>query len=253
MNWLDRLRYSLLLGGQVVVHLLRGKIHRRNTLEQFFAVGVESLFIVLLTAVVISGVFTIQVAREFIHFGASSLIGGVLSLALARELTPVITAVVLAGRMGSAFAAELGTMKVSEQMDALLLLRTDPVDYLVVPRVVACGVMLPLLAMISLVIGLLGGMVICRSVYGIASSQFLNSAQTFLEGWDLWACAVKALVFGVLVAIIGSGWGMTTAGGAKGVGKATTDAVVTSLLAIFVSNFFLSWILFQGPGSALTG
>ncbi|MEN9204478.1 MAG: MlaE family lipid ABC transporter permease subunit [Thermostichales cyanobacterium SZTDM-1c_bins_54] len=253
MNWLARLRYSALLGGQVTVHLLRGKIHRRNTLEQLAAVGVESLFIVLLTAVVISGVFTIQVAREFIRFGASSLIGGVLSLALARELTPVITAVILAGRMGSAFAAELGTMKVSEQMDALLLLRTDPVDYLVVPRVIACGVMVPMLALISLVVGLVGGMVICRSAYGIATSQFLNSAQTFLQGWDLWACTIKALVFGVLVAIIGCGWGMTTSGGAKGVGKATTDAVVTSLLAIFVSNFFLSWLLFQGPGSVLAG
>ncbi|GAB4216405.1 MAG: MlaE family lipid ABC transporter permease subunit [Synechococcales cyanobacterium] len=251
MTWLERLRHSAFLGGQVLVHLMGGKIHRRNTLEQLSAVGVESLFIVLLTAVVISGVFTIQVAREFIRFGASSLIGGVLSLALARELIPVLTAVILAGRMGSAFAAELGTMKVSEQIDALYLLRTDPVDYLVLPRVIACGLMLPMLALISLVIGLFGGMVICNSMYGIATSQFLTSAQDFLEGWDLWSCVIKSFVFGILVAIIGSSWGVTTSGGAKGVGRSTTDAVVTSLLAIFISNFFLSWFLFQGPGAAL--
>jgi hypothetical protein len=157
MNWFQRVGSSFLLAGQVTLHLLRGRIHRRNTLEQLAAVGLESLLIVLITAVVISGVFTIQLAREFINFGASSLIGGVLAIALARELTPVVTAVILAGRVGSAFAAELGTMKVTEQIDALYLLRTDPVDYLVIPRVVAAGLMLPVLTILSLLTGLVGG------------------------------------------------------------------------------------------------
>ncbi|MDX2272935.1 MAG: MlaE family lipid ABC transporter permease subunit [Cyanobacteriota bacterium] len=252
MEWFNRLGASLLLGGQTFLHLAGGRIHRRNTFDQLSAVGLESLLIVLLTAVVISGVFTIQVAREFINFGASSLIGGVLAIALSRELTPVVTAVIMAGRIGSAFAAELGTMKVTEQIDALQLLRTDPVDYLVIPRVLACGLMLPVLTMLSLLTGLIGGMIICATSYSIAPNQFLDSAQTLLSGWDLIACMIKALTFGSLIAVVGSGWGLSTSGGAKGVGKSTTDAVVTALLGIFVSNFFLSWILFQGPGQALS-
>jgi phospholipid/cholesterol/gamma-HCH transport system permease protein len=232
--------------------VLQGRINRRNTVEQLSAVGVESLLIVLLTAVVISGVFTIQVAREFINFGASSVIGGVLSIALSRELTPVVTAVIMAGRVGSAFAAELGTMKVSEQIDALWLLRTDPVDYLVIPRMIACGIMLPMLTMLSLITGIIGGMIICVTVYNLSATQFLTSAQNLLSAWDLIVCAFKAMVFGMLIAIIGSSWGLSTLGGAKGVGQSTTDAVVTALLSIFVSNFFLSWLLFQGPGQALS-
>lgn len=253
MVWLNRVGSSFLLGGQAVLHLIQGRINRRNTLDQLSSVGVESLLIVLLTAVVISGVFTIQVAREFINFGASSLIGGVLAIALCRELTPVVTAVIMAGRVGSAFAAELGTMKVTEQIDALQILRTDPVDYLVLPRLLACSLMLPMLTMISLITGLIGGMFICRYVYNIAPNQFLESAQVFLEPWDLVACTIKAGVFGSLIAVIGSNWGLSTTGGAKGVGRATTDAVVTALLSIFIGNFFLSWLLFQGPGSALSG
>jgi phospholipid/cholesterol/gamma-HCH transport system permease protein len=252
MRWLDRVGVTFLLGGQAFLHVLQGRINRRNTVEQLSAVGVESLLIVLLTAVVISGVFTIQVAREFINFGASSVIGGVLSIALSRELTPVVTAVIMAGRVGSAFAAELGTMKVSEQIDALWLLRTDPVDYLVIPRMIACGIMLPMLTMLSLITGIIGGMIICVTVYNLSATQFLTSAQNLLSAWDLIVCAFKATVFGMLIAIIGSSWGLSTLGGAKGVGQSTTDAVVTALLSIFVSNFFLSWLLFQGPGQALS-
>ncbi len=251
MNWFSRVGSSLFLGGQSLLHLLKGHIHRRNTYDQLSAVGLESLLIVLLTSIVISGVFTIQVAREFINFGASSLIGGVLALALTRELTPVLTAVIMAGRIGSAFAAELGTMKVTEQIDALQILRTDPVDYLVIPRVLAAGLMLPALTMLSLITGLVGGMIICALSYRISPDQFFLSAQTLLSGWDLVVCVLKAIVFGSLIAIIGTNWGLTTTGGAKGVGQSTTDAVVTSLLAIFTSNFFLSWFLFQGPGQVV--
>jgi phospholipid/cholesterol/gamma-HCH transport system permease protein len=198
-------------------------------------------------------VFTIQVAREFIFFGAGSFVGGVLSLALTRELAPVLTAVVVAGRVGSAFAAEIGTMRVTEQIDALYILKTDPIDYLVIPRVIACSLMLPLLTIISLVTGLLGGLLISDSLYGISYSLFLQSAQNFLETWDLISSMLKSLIFGILIAIIGCSWGLTTTGGAKGVGQSTTTAVVTSLLAIFVANFFLSWLMFQGTGNVELG
>jgi phospholipid/cholesterol/gamma-HCH transport system permease protein len=195
------------------------------------------LTIALITAAFVGMVFTIQVAREFIFFGAGSFVGGVLSLALTRELAPVLTAVVVAGRVGSAFAAEIGTMRVTEQIDALYILKTDPIDYLVIPRVIACSLMLPLLTIISLVTGLLGGLFISDSLYGISYSLFLQSAQNFLETWDLISSMLKSLIFGILIAIIGCSWGLTTTGGAKGVGQSTTTAVVTSLLAIFVANF----------------
>ncbi len=249
--WFGRLLAATLLGGQVFVHLFTGKIHRYNTLEQLAAVGPASLLITMLTASTIGMVFTIQVAREFLSLGAGSTVGGVLGLALTRELAPVFTAVVVAGRVGSAFAAELGTMRVTEQIDALYILKTDPIDYLVIPRVIACCLMLPILTIISIITGMSGGFLIATGLYGISQSVFIDSARNFLDVWDLSSAAIKAFCFGGLIAIIGCSWGLTTTGGAKGVGQSTTASVVTALLAIFVSDFFLSWLMFQGAGSAI--
>ncbi len=249
--WFSRLIVAFFLAGQVFLHLLRGKIHRRNTLDQMVIVGPESLTISLITAAFVGMVFTIQVAREFIYFGAGTYVGGVLSLALTRELAPVLTAVVVAGRVGSAFAAEIGTMQVTEQIDALYMLKTDPIDYLVIPRVLACCLMLPILTMLSLITGIGGGVLVSEGLYNISSTVFLNSTQNFLQIWDLMSSLIKSLVFGALIAIIGCSWGLTTTGGAKGVGQSTTTAVVTALLAIFITNFFLSWLMFQGTGSTV--
>jgi phospholipid/cholesterol/gamma-HCH transport system permease protein len=250
--WSQRLLAAIFLGGQVIVHLMKGKIHRRNTLEQLAAVGPDSLFIALVTAIFVGAVFTIQVAREFINFGAGNLVGGVLAVALTRELTPVLTAVILAGRVGSAFAAEIGTMRVTEQIDALLMLKTDPIDYLVIPRILACLLMLPILTLLSLITGMLGGLIVAINIYSLSDTVFLDSARNFLDIWDIISAMIKAGCFGVLIAIIGCSWGLTTTGGAKGVGQSTTTAVVTALLIIFISNFFLSWLMFQGTGGGLT-
>jgi len=178
-------------------------------------------------------------------------VGGVLALSLSRELAPVLTAVVLAGRVGSAFAAEIGTMRVTEQIDALYMLKTDPIDYLVIPRVIACCLMLPVLTILSFIAGMAGGVLVSTSIYNISETVFFNSARNFLDTWDLCSAAIKGFCFGALIAVIGCGWGLTTTGGAKGVGQSTTAAVVTALLAIFISNFFLSWLMFQGTGSAV--
>ena len=247
--WFRRFIAAIFLSGQVIVHILRGKFNYPNIIEQMALVGPASLLIALVTSTTIGMVFTIQVAREFINIGAGQVVGGVLSLALTRELAPVLTAVVLAGRVGSAFAAEIGTMKVSEQIDALYVLKTDPVDYLVIPRVVACCIMLPLLTIVSIVAGMIGGLLIANSIFGLPVRIFLDSARNFLTAWDICSAPIKAVCFGAMIAIIGCSWGLTTTGGAKGVGQSTTTAVVTSLLAIFISNFFLSWLMFQGSGS----
>jgi phospholipid/cholesterol/gamma-HCH transport system permease protein len=249
-TWSRRLGAALLLGGQVLVHLLRGKINRRNTFEQMSIVGPESLLVAMLTALFVGMVFTIQVAREFINFGLANTVGGVLALALTRELGPVLTAVILTGRVCSAFAAEIGTMRVTEQIDALQMLSTDPVDYLVIPRVLACCIMLPVLTLFSLIGGIGGGMVVASTLYNIPSSVFLDSVQGFVALWDIWSALLKAMVFGAIIAVVGSSWGMTTTGGAKGVGQSTTAAVVTTLVIIFISNFFLSWVMFQGTGGS---
>ncbi len=248
-----RLQSALLLTGQILVHLLQLKIYRGNTIEQMSFVGPSSLPIALITSAFVGMVFTIQVAREFIYFGATSAVGGILAIALTRELAPVLTAVVLAGRVGSAFAAEIGTMRVTEQIDALQILKTDPVDYLVTPRVISCVLMLPILTICSLLVGIGAGLIIAQSIYDIPSQIFLDSIRNFLEVWDVIACLIKSSVFGACVAIIGCNWGLTTTGGAKGVGQSTTAAVVISLLAIFMFNFILSWLMFQGTGSAVLG
>ena len=246
--WLERSLAGLFLAGQVVIHLLQVRIHVRNTKEQMAIVGPDSLIIALVTATSVGMVFTIQVAREFLNFGAVQAIGGVLALALSRELSPVLTAVVLAARVGSAFAAEIGTMKVTEQIDALYILKSDPIDYLVVPRLIACCAMLPILTIISLVMGLIGGVFVADLFYGVAQNIFIDSIQNFLQIWDLVSAMLKAIIFGAIIAIIGCNWGLTTTGGAKGVGESTTTAVVMALISIFITNFFLSWVMFQGLG-----
>ncbi|MGA1264029.1 MAG: MlaE family lipid ABC transporter permease subunit [Prochlorothrix sp.] len=251
-NWSRRLGYALLLGGQTCVHLLQGRINWRNTLEQMADVGPQSLLITFVSAFFVGAVFTIQAAREFLNFGADAVVGGVLALSLLRELAPVLAAVLLAGRIGSAFAAEIGTMRVTEQIDALYMLKTDPVDYLVLPRVLACCVMTPILTLIFFLVGMLGGLLVATEVYRISAYVFLTSVQNFLGPWDIISAVIKAIVFGALIAVIGSSWGLSTSGGAKGVGTSTTAAVVTALLAVFISNFFLSGLMFQGLGSAIS-
>ncbi|MDJ0715657.1 MAG: MlaE family lipid ABC transporter permease subunit [Prochloraceae cyanobacterium] len=248
-SWLSRLSAAMFLGGQVLVHLLKVKIHRRNTIDTMAEVGPESLTIVLVTAAFVGMVFTIQVAREFISLGAQTAVGGVLALALTREIAPVLTALLVAGRVGSAFAAEIGTMRVTEQIDALYTLKTDPIDYLVIPRVLACSLMLPILTILFLVTGMAGGMALADNLFDIPQSLFLSSIDRFIDVWDLFSSVIKSAIFGGLIATIGCSWGLTTTGGAKGVGKSTTTAVVTAMLAIFITNFFLSWLMFQGTGT----
>ncbi|GFE67574.1 MlaE family lipid ABC transporter permease subunit [Chroococcus sp. FPU101] len=247
-SWLQRTWAAVLLTGRVFYFLFTRKPDPRLTLDQLMETGPASLILALFTAFVIGMIFTVQVAREFQALGASSLVGGILALTLSRELCPIMMAIVVAGRVGSAFAAELGTMKVTEQIDALYMLKTDPVEYLVMPRLIACCIMVPALTILALVTGLLGGLILGQAAYGIAVSVFLDSIKNFLAIWDLIAGPIKGIVFGALIAIIGCNWGLTTSGGAKGVGQSTTAAVVTMLLAIFVANFLLTWLMFQGTG-----
>ena len=223
-----------------------GRIHWRNTFAQMAFIGVDSLPIALLTSLSVGMVFTLQIANEFIRYGATSVIGGVAAMAIVRELGPTLTGVVFAGRVGAAIAAELGTMKVTEQIDALTSLAADPIRYLVVPRILACATMLPLLAFLADVVGVTGGYLVATGLKGINPTLFTESVRTLIGLPDVMKGLLKAALFGWVVAVVACWKGMNTRGGAQGVGSATTTSVVVSLITIFVSNYFLSTLLFPG-------
>ncbi|WZN60677.1 ABC transporter permease MalE [Chloropicon roscoffensis] len=248
-KWLLRSCFAMVTVGQVVVKTFRGKVHLRNVLEQLSNVGPKSLSVCLLTSCFVGMVFTIQFTREFARLGLTKAVGGVLALALSRELVPVITAVIMAGRIGSAYAAELGTMRVSEQIDSLRMLSTDPVDYLVTPRVIACAIALPLLAILCFAMGISASVLLADLVYDVGPNVILDSASKALQKSDIFALILKSVVFGAIISSVSCSWGMTTQGGAKGVGESTTSAVVISLVAIFIADFFLSFAIFQGASS----
>jgi phospholipid/cholesterol/gamma-HCH transport system permease protein len=247
-RWFQRFILAIFLGGQLIVRLVRGKFYPARVLEHMVSVGPNSINAVLLTNFFAGMIFTLQTARSLEDYGAVSAVGGAFGIAFCRELAPILTACVITGQVGSAFAAEIGSMRVTEQIDALQMLRTDPVDYLVVPRVLACGVMLPMMTILGLVLGTSGGILVANVFYALSPREFLNSLQAILELSDLFSVVFKSIVFGILLAVIGCNWGLTTTGGVKGVGRSTTAAVVTGWVAIFIVNFFLSLILFQELG-----
>lgn len=241
----------IILAGQVIIRIIKGKIHWRNTLQQLERVGPKSVGVCLLTAAFVGMAFTIQFVREFTRLGLNRSVGGVLALAFSRELSPVVTSIVVAGRIGSAFAAELGTMQVSEQTDTLRVLGANPVDYLVTPRVIASCIALPFLTLMCFTVGMASSALLADSVYGISINIILDSAQRALKSWDLISAMIKSHVFGAIISIISCAWGVTTQGGAKGVGESTTSAVVLSLVGIFIADFALSYCFFQGAGDSL--
>ncbi|WP_196593097.1 MlaE family ABC transporter permease [Pectinatus sottacetonis] len=216
----------------------------RHVLVQMAHLGVDTLPIVTLTMLFTGMVITLQTATEFIRFGAQSTIGGVVTIAVGRELGPVLTGVVAAGRVGAAITAEISTMKVTEQIDALKVMAANPIKYLVVPRFIACMFMLPLLVVFGDIIGTFGGWIVA-SYYDISSFMYMQSINTFVIAHDFTGGLIKAVVFGAIIAIIGCYYGINAENGAEGVGKATTKSVVDAIIAIFFFNCFLSIILYR--------
>ncbi len=234
----------LVLGGQVLMRILRGRVRSPRVLENMVIAGPLALTPVLLTNLFAGMIFAMQTAREMDRFGVLPAIGGAFALGFCRELAPLLSAAILAGQVGSAFASEIGSMKITEQIDALKVLRTDPIDYLVVPRVVACCVMLPVLTMMGLVLGIGGGVFITGQLYGLQSSVFLDSVQLILEPQDLMTVLFKSVVFGAIIALAGCCWGLTTTC-SRTLGRAATSAVVTTWVSLFVVDFLISLVLFQ--------
>ena len=236
--------------GAVLVFLmqtLRWTVSRpfylKSVLKQMEQIGFNSIPVVLTTALSTGMVLALQSYTGFKRFGAETLIGTVVSLSMTRELGPVLTGLMVAGRAGASMAAELGTMRVTEQIDALTTLATNPMKYLVVPRFVASTVMMFFLTILGMIIGIIGGYFVGVKVLGTNPVTYINNSINYTEVTDIWYGLIKALVFGAVVGLIGCYKGFNTEGGAEGVGKATTGAVVVSCMLILILDYFLSALL----------
>jgi phospholipid/cholesterol/gamma-HCH transport system permease protein len=227
-----------------IVRQLRGRLRWRSIIAQMSHLGVDSLTIVSLTLLFTGVVITLQTAAKFIEFGAQSTIGGVVAMAIGRELGPVLVGVVCAGRVGAAITAEIATMKVTEQIDALRVMAVNPEGYLILPRMIACMVVVPILTVFGDIIGVAGGWATAVYYSCISSYTFMNGIHTFGEVFDLTGGMVKAVFFGNVIAVLGCYYGLTCPEGAEGVGRATTRTVVTSIIVIFMLNAVLTFILF---------
>lgn len=241
---LEKIGQVVLLTAETIKEL-RHMPRWRHVLEQMSHLGVDTLPIVALTLLFTGMVMTLQLAHEFIRYGAQSTIGGVITIAIGRELGPVLVGVVAAGRVGAAITAEISTMKVTEQIDALRVMATNPVNYLAVPRMLACMIMVPLLTVFGDVIGVAGGWGIAVWYADLSSFVYTNSIDIFVSSHDITGGLIKAAFFGAVIAVLGCYHGLHAPAGAEGVGKATTRSVVSSIIVIFVLNCFLSLILYR--------
>lgn len=225
--------------------IIRNRLVWKNAFIQMEFIGVKSLPIVLTFSLFTGIVFSLQLAKVFASFGLSSQLGQGLALTFARELGPVLTGIVVAGRVGSAIAAEIGSMKVTEQVQALEALSTDPIDYLVAPRIMAGALMLPILVFLSDLVGVCGGFAVAIGYANIPPENIIDGVLTFVTFWDFFGGLIKAFFFGAVIAGIGTYQGLNTENGAVGVGRSTTQSVVLATFIIFILNCFLSLVLYQ--------
>jgi len=212
--------------------------------KQLEFIGVNSTLIIVLTGLFTGAVLALQAGKAFRLFNAEAATGSLVALSLLRELGPVMTALMLAARCGSAMAAEIGTMRVTQQIDALRVMSVDPVSYLITPRILATTIMSPLLCIIFSICGNFGGFIVAVGVLEVNDATYLDKIQQYVDMDDLWNGLVKAVVFGVIIAVVGCRKGFTTSGGAEGVGRATTEAVVVASVSILVADYFLTALMF---------
>ncbi len=241
--------YALLVM-QCVANVFTPPQYWGDTLAQMDQIGVGSLPIVVITSFFIGGVMVLQTAGQFQRFGETALTGDAVSLSLVRELGPAITALLVAGRNASGIASELGSMVVTEQVDAMRALGTDPIRKLVTPRMIAMVTMLPLLVAVADFVGLVGGFIVAYFTLRLGAVQFWTRAIDALEGGDLVQGMAKPVIFGFLISTIACFQGLRVKGGTQGVGRATTSAVVISSVMVLVFDFFLAKVLLFVFGKA---
>lgn len=229
-----------ILFGRAVNGMARGQIELHETLRQTYLIGVHSLPLTLLTAVFTGMVFALQFMVALQKFGAAETVGSVVSLAIFRELGPMLTCLMVGSRVASGIAAEIGSMQVSEQIDAIRALGADPVKKLVIPRLIACTLAMPLLTIIACVVGIIGAMGVAWVEYGLGFTYFYSSVLETNQVTDVFSGIIKTVFFGVLIALAGCQQGFQTRGGTEGVGRSTTTTVVVVSVAIFIADFVLT-------------
>jgi phospholipid/cholesterol/gamma-HCH transport system permease protein len=236
-------RGSLLLW-QTLTWVFRRPLDLRYIIRQMEELGVNSLFVVLIMASFTGMVLALQSHTGFKRFDAENFVGTVVALSMTRELGPVLTGLVVAGRAGASMAAELGTMRVTEQIDALMTLATNPVKFLVVPRFLAALIMMPVLTAVADIVGIIGGYMVSVHMLHANPVIYIRRTTDYLELNDIYSGLLKACIFGMIIAIVGCYKGFYAEGGAEGVGRATTGAVVVSMMLILVANYFITALLF---------
>ncbi|MBX6320945.1 MAG: ABC transporter permease [Rhodospirillaceae bacterium] len=234
-----------IFAGAAVFHALRPPYYPRLLLRQMVEIGYYSLPVVGLTAIFTGMVLALQSFTGFSRFSAESAIPNVVVLSMTRELGPVLAGLMVAGRIGAAMAAEIGTMRVTEQIDALVTLSTNPMKYLVAPRLIAGLTMLPLLVLVADIIGVFGGYLVSIYKLGFNPGTYLKTTMDILEPIDVISGLVKAAVFGFLIALMGCYHGYHSRGGAQGVGAATTNAVVSASILILTFNYVITELFFS--------
>ncbi len=242
---IERVGHIIMFSYSTLKWLFRPPFGIKDILKQMLEIGVNSLPVVLIAAVFTGMVLALQSYTGFKRFGAEGLVGSVVALSMTRELGPVLTALIVTGRAGAAMAAELGTMRVTEQIDALETLATNPVKYLVVPRVFSGFIMLPCLTVVSDIIGIIGGYVVTVVLLGASVTTYMRMTWDYLEVQDIYSGLIKAYFFGLAISMICCYKGFYTEGGAEGVGRSTTGAVVVSFMTVLISDYFLSAWLFE--------
>ena len=233
-----------LFAGQALWRTLLPPYYPARLLEQMLLIGWFSLPVVGLTALFTGSALAQQIYIGGSRFNAASTVPAVTVIGIVRELGPVLGGLMVAGRVSSAMAAELGTMRVTEQIDALATLRTDPFRYLIVPRVLAAVIVMPFLVLVSNALGVMGGWLIATQRLGFNSANYLTTTAKYLEADDVVSSMVKAAVFGFIIALMGCYHGFHSSGGAAGVGRATTNAVVSAFILILLSNLIITVIVF---------
>lgn len=233
-----------IFAGKAIVAVLPPKYHRKAILRQMVEIGFYSLPVVGLTAIFTGAVLALQSYTGFSRFNAESSIASVVVISITRELGPVLASLMVAGRVGASMAAEIGTMRVTEQIDALVTLSTNPFKYLIAPRVIAGVVCLPLLVIIADIIGVMGGYLVGVHKLGFSPGTYLQSTFDFLQVRDVVSGLVKAAVFGFIIALMGCYHGFHSRGGAQGVGQATTNAVVSASILILCFNYIITELFF---------
>jgi phospholipid/cholesterol/gamma-HCH transport system permease protein len=229
-----------LFAASTVAWMLRRRPAPRTLLPAFYTVGVRSIAVVAVTGTFIGMVLAVQCYAQFQLVGMASRVGALINMSVVRELGPVLAATMLAGRVGSAMAAELATMRITEQIDALACLGANPLHYLVVPRLLACVLLIPLLTVVADFMGVMGGALVSTRVFHIEAHYYWEHARAFVGFWDVGVSLVKPVFFGVVIALLSCYRGLRSEPGAVGVGRAATQAFVISFITILILDFFLA-------------